>query len=355
MDKYLLKEFGIPLLYCFDAFVTLWVVQDLLNSLGDFLQAHVSAGQVFRYYWLMFPDVLVQIIPISLLLAALFCLSNLGRHNELTAFRASGVGVIRLSVPLLVVGAAATVVMFWLTQTLVPQAKERGSTYMKSLGGKAQMGVRRLFFFSNISERRTWQAFEFNPSQKQLTNVEIVQSRLDGSPQFKVFAAQAQWKQTGWLLRDAMVYDYSQSPELVVRVAETNFPSFNEKPQRLALEGRKPEQLNTTELRRYVRTQYRTRVTRQTAAYEVELYYRYAQPWTAFLVLLLGVPLGMRVSRSGPMLGIGFALILVVAYYFISHLSIAAGCGGYIPTLLAAWFTNIVFGGVGFALMWRAR
>ena len=355
MDKYLLKEFGLPLLYCFDAFVTLWIVQDLLNNLGDFLQAHVPIGLVFRYYLMMFPDVLVQFVPISLLLAALFCLSNLGRHNELTAFRASGVGVMRMSVPLLIVGVAATGVMFWLMQTFVPRAREHGSTYMKSLGGKAQLSVRRLFFFDNVPDHRTWQASSFNPSQKWLADVEIVQLRPDGSLQLKVNARQAQWKKNGWHLTDALVSDYSQSPELVVRVAETNFPSFNEKPQRLALEGRKPEQLNTTELRRYVRTQYQTRVTHLTAAYEVELYRRYAQPWEALLVLLLGVPLGMRVSRSGPMLGIGMALMLVVAYYFISHLSRAAGEGGYVPTLLAAWFTNIVFGGAGLLLMWRAR
>ena len=79
LDKYLVKEFGLPLIYCFDAFVMLWFVLDLLGRLGDFLEAHATFVQIVRYYLITFPDVLVMIIPVSLLLGVMFCLSNLRR------------------------------------------------------------------------------------------------------------------------------------------------------------------------------------------------------------------------------------------------------------------------------------
>jgi lipopolysaccharide export system permease protein len=355
LDKYLIKEFGLPLLYCFDAFVLLWFVLDLLGRLGDFLEAHATAGQIVRYYLIAFPDVLVMIIPVSLLLGVLFCLSNLGRHNELTAIRASGVSVWRISVPMLVAGALASLVVFALTQTYTPRAKERTDSYLSTLRGKARHGARRSFFFTNATAHQTWYAREFMVGRKEMLGPEVTQYKPDGAPRLKVYAARAHWAADQWVFADAVVYDYAQSPPVVSRVAETNFPAFQERPQRLALEGRDPERMTTRELRRFVAQQKPKRATGKMGAYEVELLNRYAYPLIPLMVVWLAVPLGMRVSRSGPMLSIGTALILVGGYYFLSHFSAAAGGGGRIPAVVAAWLPNVVFAGVGTVLFWRAR
>jgi lipopolysaccharide export LptBFGC system permease protein LptF len=63
----------------------------------------------------------------------------------------------------------------------------------------------------------------------------------------------------------------------------------------------------------------------------------------------------MRVSRSGPLLGVGTALTLVVAFYFLNNITGAFGEGGRIPPVVAAWLTNTVFAGVGLVLLVRAR
>jgi len=47
----------------------------------------------------------------ALLLGLLFCLANLSKHNELIAMRASGVSLLRLALPLLGIGIAATLVV----------------------------------------------------------------------------------------------------------------------------------------------------------------------------------------------------------------------------------------------------
>jgi lipopolysaccharide export system permease protein len=355
LDKYLIKEFGLPLLYCFDAFVMLWFVLDLLGRLGDFLEAKASVGQIFRYYLITFPEVLVMIIPVSLLLAVLFCLCSLGRHHELTAIRACGVSVWRMAVPMLVAGAIASVTVFALTQTYTPQAKERTDSYLQTLRGKTRAGVRRSFFYTNTAERRTWHAREFIVNRKEMLNPEVTELLPEGGPRLKVYAARARWEQDRWVFVDAMVYDYTQNPPTMTRVAETNFPSFLERPQRLALEGRDPERMTTSELRRFVEAQRSRRSGGRVASYEVEWQNRYAFPLLPLMVVWLAVPLGMKVSRSGPMFSIGAALLLVVAYYFVSHFSLAAGGGGRIPPVAAAWLPNVIFGGVGVFLFWRAR
>jgi lipopolysaccharide export system permease protein len=355
LDKYLIKEFGLPLMYCFDAFVMLWFVLDLLGRLGDFLEAHATVGQIFRYYLISFPDVLVMIIPVSLLLGVLFCLSNLSRHNELTAIRASGISVWRIAVPMLTAGALASAAVFALTQSFTPRAKERTDTYMQTLRKKERKGVRKNFFFTNTATRRTWYAREFVTGGKEMLGPEVTQNKPDGEALLKVYAERARWQNDRWIFSNAVVYDYTQYPPLLTHAAETNFPAFTEKPQRLALEGRDPERMTTAELRRFVSVLKARHATGKMGAYEVELLNRFSFPLVPLMVVWLAVPLGMRVSRSGPMLSIGTALLLVVGYYFLSHFSLAAGSGGRIPAVVAAWLPNTVFAGVGVFLFWRAR
>ena len=156
LTKYLLREFAWPLLYCFDAFAMLWIVMDLFGHLDDFIVNHASFATVFRYYLTLFPEGFVEILPMALLLALLFCLTNLGRHNELTAMRASGVSLARLALPLLGVGALATVVVLAVGERLVPLARERAGALLSALHGKETRDVLESFFFSSVTGHRDW-------------------------------------------------------------------------------------------------------------------------------------------------------------------------------------------------------
>ena len=355
LDKYLLREFAWPLLYCFDAFAMLMVVVDLFGTLDEFIGFHAPLSTVVHYYLILFPGMFVLIMPMSLLLGLLFCLSNLGKHNELIAMRVSGVSLARIAVPLLGIGLAATLVVFAVNELFVPRSKERADALMAALKGRGQRGVLENYFFDNAVERRDWYVRRFDTHTSEMENPEVHGRKPDGTPDSDVYAERALWIQGQWHFFGADVYDHRQNPPLVTRVGETNFPAFKESPRRLEVEGKQPDELTSSELRRYVRTQRRAGHTAGLAKYEVNLQYHYAFPWTCFIVVLIGIPLGMRVSRSGPLLGVSTALMIVVAFYFLSHIALALGEGGRIPAMAAAWMTNLVFGGVGLTLLLRTR
>ena len=52
------------------------------------------------YYLVKIPEILVLVLPLALLLALLYALSNHNRHHELTAIRAAGVSLWRMAAPL---------------------------------------------------------------------------------------------------------------------------------------------------------------------------------------------------------------------------------------------------------------
>ncbi len=356
LDKYLLREFLLPLLYCFDAFLMLWIVQDLLTNLSDFIQYHARLTQVLHYYLIILAPAFVLILPISLLLAVLFCLSTLAKHNELIALRASGISVIRMSVPLLAVGALASLVVFGVNEIFVPRANEKSEALLEELRGKGKRGVLENLFYSDAVAHRNWYARRFTPRDKLLETVEVHQQNADGSPVFDVYAERAQWSSNVWQFYEADVYDDRKEQSAPVHVAETNFPGLNkESPKRLALEGKQPDGMTSGELRGQIRALRASGNTRHIDLYRVTLHYRYAFPLICFIVVWLGIPLGMSVTRSGPMKSVGIALGLVLVFYFLTHITLAMGQGGHISPPLAAWLTNVIFAIVAAVLLLRAR
>ena len=327
LDKYLLREYAWPLLYCFDAFAMLMIVIDLFGTLDDFIQYHARLGTVVHYYLILFPEMFVIIMPMALLLGLLFCLANLSKYNELVAMRVNGISLLRIAMPLLAIGAAATIAVFIVNELFVPHAHEKADALRARVKGRGQPDVLENFFFANTIERRDWYARRFDTRHSEMDTVEIHDRKDNGDPDIDVFAEHARWIDHQWRFFNADVYNHNEAKAPVAHAAETNFPAFKESPARLAVEGKNPDDLTTRELRRYIHTQQVANHLVGLARYEVKLQSRYAFPLTCLLVVLMGIPLGMRVSRSGPLLGVGTALTLVVVFYFLNNITLALGDG----------------------------
>lgn len=354
IDKYLLREFVLPFFYSFDAFLLLFIVVDLFENLGKFIQYHAKPAQVLSYYLTILPEAVVLMIPIALLLATLFCLSSLGKHNELIALRAGGVSVQRLAVPLFAVGIIAVLGVFAINEIFVPTARVRGDMFMSDLSGRTTRGVLDNFFFANARANRDWYARRFNTQARQLEAVEIHQHYADNkTPLFELFAQEAVWTNGLWEFREADIYDHRLPGSPLIRVTATNLPTIAETPRQLALEGRKPDQLKTAELRRQITN---VQDPRRLAEYRVTFHDRYAFPMTSLIVICLAFPLGVRTSRrGGAMLSVGTALLLVVAFFFLTQFSLALGRGEHLPAAVAAWLTNAIFAAIGLVMFVRAR
>ena len=350
LDKYLLREFLLPVIYSFDAFLLLFVVYDLLEKLGEFLRHHARIGLILKYYLVSLPGPVVLILPIALLLGVLFSLSMLGKHNELLAMRVSGISVVRLGLPLFVAGALASAVAFYINEKFVPQSRERTEALVRELRGLKGREARNNFFFSNSQEHRDWFASRFYPETGEMENPSFYVHGADGRSVLDVYARRAMWMGNVWRFEDARIV---QPAEPDVFVAATNFTMITETPKRLMMESKSREEMTTTELRRFIRALRRSGRDSQTAPYLVEMHSRYAMPLTCLIVVWLSVPLAMRVNRRGPMMSIGVALCLVVAFFILTQLVSKMGMGARIPPVLAAWLPDAVFFVVGGVLLWR--
>src|SRR3954471_10836982 len=91
LDRYLMRELLVPFSYCLSGFFVFWISFDLFAELAEFQRHKVKAIEIAEYYLVKTPELLIIVLPVALLLALLYALTNLSRHHELTAIRAAGV------------------------------------------------------------------------------------------------------------------------------------------------------------------------------------------------------------------------------------------------------------------------
>jgi LPS export ABC transporter permease LptG len=359
LDRYLLKLFMLPLGVCLAAFTMIWIVIDLFNHFGDFLQGEVSAGAMVQYYLLLIPASLNFLVPASLILAEMYCLSRLTRNNELTAMRASGLSLFRLMRPFIATGLFAALAMLAVNETVGPHAAYLTEQFVRSQKRDDKMSVYRYspLPYQNPAQYRQWFIGEFNARTYEMRNVEVVQQDEHDRDLFKITAPLVQWLDGRWWFSDLNIqfYDEFNNPRGAPRMEKgREMPDFTETPQDFLNEALDPKFLGAVQLARYIRHQ--GGVSGKTLVrYRVDLHYRLAIPWSALVVTLLGLPIGSQTGRRGAIHGVLWCMVLFFATYVLISVGLHAGKEEWIPAWLAGWGPLCVFAGYGVAVALRLR
>jgi lipopolysaccharide export system permease protein len=88
------------------------------------------------------------------------------------------------------------------------------------------------------------------------------------------------------------------------------------------------------------------------ARYAVEMNAKLATPLTAFIMALFGIPFSLRTGRHGGVFsGIALTVVVGFSYWVITSVSLALGYSGYLPPILSAWSSNLLFSSSGLYLL----
>ncbi len=368
IDRHILNEYLIPLFYCVAGFCLLYIVLDLFDRFPDFVEAKtpLPTALLFYLYYLFavngFVPFLVVVMPVALLLAALFTLLELARHNELTAMRASGVSLRRLMVPLVAVGGVAAIASFVAQETIGPHATKWVVEYRRAISrsGGPTRGVIEGYVFHSPATHRHWVIDEFDPENpERLAGVKITQDRPDGSLEREMQADWAQWLDGTWWLVGFRVREYDAQGEPLGGMSPPGERpverlELTETPRDLLDELQEMDFLSSWDMYRYLKN--RPNLSRQNRARRmVDLQARLAMPWSCFVMVLLSLPAAATTRRWGALASVLFALTLLFGFYFLVQLGMVLGKRELLWPWLAAWMPNMLFAIVGGSLLVRLR
>ena len=355
IDRYLIKSFLSALAYCLAVFFILFIIIDLFNNLDEFLKHGVSLPVILSYYGYFIPTLLVQVVPIACLVAVLFVLGNLSRHNEIVALKASGVSAFHILVPYFFMGVLISFGVLLVNEMVVPQSSLNSASIMEGLIKKGkkdfeQRSLNKVTLYGK--DGRMIYAREFEIATGTLRDVVIFENNMHEAFQSEIKAKKAQYENNQWFFYDVIQCRINRRGEVIgspVFSEKLNFP-LNQKPEDFIRQGSEVAFMNSRQLREHIQ-HLQGAGKKLVQRLSVDLHYKIAFPFVSFIVMLIGAPLAMKTGRGGMVTGIGTSFALVFLYYGIASTCLALGKGDYLPPAFAAWFGNLFFAVVGLYLI----
>jgi LPS export ABC transporter permease LptG len=318
---------------------------------------------VLSYVLLSIPGQLRLMVPIAALVGASIGLSALARANELIAMKASGVGPVRIAVPVVAAAAGISLLLAAVQERIIPPAERESRQELDRIGGKSSAreadGGRRWIVGEND---RLWAYLDVPAETAKLVEpgvvaVDWVNARvLERIEAHEATYADGAWDfLSGWRRSfDAEGRErYEAFPRW--RSADRESPELFGAVRTGIVFGRRiADQMTFVELRSHVRRM-------ADAGYDaapliVGLNEKLVMPLLPVVLVLVAVPLMVSGwSRRGSLAGFGYALVIVFGFWVLWAVSTSLGSESVIDPVLAVWSPPILVGVFGIWLLGRAR
>ena len=131
---YILEEFFLSFLVAFFFFFFIFFVNQLLVMAEEIFSKKVPFWDVVLFILFSFPAIIALSFPFGSLVGALMAVGRLSSDNEILAFKASGISLSRIFLPLLLLGIILSSVSFVMNDYFLPLGNiHLGRIYRKIL------------------------------------------------------------------------------------------------------------------------------------------------------------------------------------------------------------------------------
>jgi lipopolysaccharide export system permease protein len=317
---------------------------ELLEITTTVLDRGLGVAGVLRYTALRMPAQLQLALPLAGLLGSMAAFFAMARTREITALRASGIGLGRVMMYLLPVPVLFAMLHIALAQKLVPMAenalktwwdeavpleeREADPQWVRTSGGIVQ--------------------FQRNSADGQrLLDVRIFQRGAYGQP-LRTHATEARWQAGHWELSGAT--DLLAKPGAPEQAAGQRRWETNLRPEDVVRLDEDDPHLSSVDLAAVIGGERVS--TRPRSFYETVLMQSFAAPFMVFIMMLLAVPAALVSERGGGGGKMLVALMLGLGFLLIDGIFSAFGTSGRISPVVAAFSAPLAFALLG---LWQLR
>ena len=361
LDAYVVREFLNIFFLVLIGFVLLMLVFTFFDLMGHILHNHINLITVGDYLVNLTPSMIYQLTPLAVLIAVLVTFGVLNRNSEIVAMKAAGISLYRLVIPIVTIAGILAVCLFLFDQYYLPQANRRQEALRNIIkGNPAQTYLHpeqqwifgepnpgepgRIFYYQYFdpihNEFANLSIFEFNPATFHLTR--------------RIFATRVYWDsdsgswrfQNGWVsqFQGANVTGFHQ-------FRRATFSEIHEQPGYFKKEALQSQEMNFGQLEAYIHDLSQSGF--DTMQLRVALWQKLAYPLIAVIMAMLAIPFALSMGRRGSLTAIAVAVAVALTYFVVNSLFTAMGNVDYLPAVLAAWFSDVLFGLVGGYLLLR--
>jgi len=355
LDKYILKEFIRFFLITCVSFIALYILIDLFEKSRMLMSNNATASQIGSYFLYSIPMIISLTIPAAILLSTLLTYSFLSKYSEITAMKANGISLYRIAVPTLVVAAIVSVFLFFFTELFTPFSLQRTEHIIKvEMQKQKALG----FFKQNEIWYRGYYAIYnfklFEVDKNILRGITINQMNPDFSLIRRIDAERAEWKNNQWVFYNMVITTFNENNSPSLEWANEKVIALPEGPNDFKIIQKDAEKMGFFELSRYVR-KIRSEGY-DVSRYLIDLQGKIAFPFVCLILVLIGMSFSVRSERSGGVMqSLASGIFIGFSYWIVHAFSMSLGRSGILPVYVAAWSSNVLFGGLAAYLFYKIR
>lgn len=359
INRYIFKEMVVP----FALVIAVLTITSLLSKIIIAVDLLVNYGVGFfiilKFLLFSIPWFLIYIIPMSFLISTLITFNRLSGDNEITAMRASGLSLFKISTPVLFMSALA----YFMATFFTVYAFAWGNVSAKRLiyevaRSKAAIGLKEKVFND-----------AFDGLMLYANRIAADSGEMEG-----IFISDQRDEKNNFILaaKNGIISSDQEAEKVTLRLLNGTIHkseedglykiiAFNTYDLNLRLKqgmqnpdnSKANSDLTAGQLSKKI-ADIKSQGSEIPPSYIIDLHQRFALPASIFVFGLLGVPLGIQRVRTTKFTSFSVGLGVVLFYYVLSTALESFGKKGLFNPMLAAWGADIFMAAAGAILFYKA-
>lgn len=388
---YLLRQVLVTLFMTVCVFTLVLLLGNVLKEIVALLvTGKVTLGVIVHAVGLLIPYIMAYVLPFAMLTATLLTFGRFSADNELTAVRASGISLLSLCLPVLILSVLLAGLCAWFNFKIAPECRvaykqlifktslQNTSAlitedrfidqipgivlYVRKRDGDLLKDVRLYTIKNNEIEQRIsaaegsilWEnnqttvRFELrdavtetrNPTSVPVPN-SVPEEDINSTNSPLVTVIQEPLPEN--------TIDWVQIPSKMVTFGPINLETLARSEQNLRI----GTEMTHTQLLAEITKREAQGISASPAIFQ--LHRQVALSFATVGFALIGIPLGIRAHRRETSIGMAISILLVMVYYSFFIFAQAMESHAALRPWLLVWVPNFLFQGIGAVLLWRAN
>ncbi len=137
LTRYVLRQLLAPFLFASTALIALMLLDQVAKRFGQLVGKGLGWQIVAEVFLYSIPFIFAVIVPMAVLVAVLFAFNRLAADNEISAMKASGISLLRITAPVVVLATLVAIGMVRFNDTILPESNHKLALLLSSIARKS--------------------------------------------------------------------------------------------------------------------------------------------------------------------------------------------------------------------------
>jgi LPS export ABC transporter permease LptG/LPS export ABC transporter permease LptF len=353
VDLYMLRNFLFYLVPTLLICTSLFYLFTFFELMDDIFKNNIPYRMVFDYFLFLIPQILILLVPISILIATLVTFGVLDKASEVVAFKSCGISIYRIAVPVVLLSALMGGGLFVLQEYVTPYTNQKQDSLRNVIKGRPaqtyyQLG--RNWIFGEDDRLYNYRHFDSQNdifADMSVYELDISENRLN----WHLYAKKVRWDPAtkNWIFSQGWRRDFTDGYEQKYETFNQRYFAFPERPSYFEQEVKESSKMTYGELKEYIHGLQRAGF--DVDQLQTELYRKLSFPVVSLIMTILGIPFSFSMGRKGALYGIAAGVIIGIFYWGMFGAFEVMGANGLLAPVLAAWGPNILFSTAGLLML----